>query len=173
MLSNLKSTIINFNSRLTSKNLRKIIKSGLSEIKGFYLGQYQISPDSRYIIAVDKSHHKLVHTHVIGTKLSHTMFHCSDLQSVHMYVSGSSVKSYSNSFINKSVPGHSPIAAEDKTKSFLKILTNKTERESVVFFFDSGRQNDDLLHWFHICRLLIAKAEQASETMSSRIEVLR
>lgn len=173
MLANLKSSIVNFNSRLNANNLRKLIKSQLNEIKGFYLGEFYLSQDASLALAVDKSHHKLVLLHVHGSEFKHSLFHCSDLQSVHMYVNGSSVKSYSNSFSSRSVPGHSPVSAEDKSKSFLKILTNKKEQQSLMFFFDSAKQSDDLLHWFDICRLVIAKAEQTTETMNSRIQVMR
>jgi len=173
MLANLKSSIVNFNSRLSAKNTEKSIKAQLSEIKGFYLKDFYISNDSNSVIAVDKSLHKLVILINKEQSWQPILMHCSDLKSVHHYQNGTAVKSYTNSFLHDCVPGHTPIAAKDKTKSFLKIKTNRKHHRAIIFHFDNKQSNESIGQWFDICRQLIAKAEQTTEAMNSRIQVMR
>lgn len=171
MIASLKSTLFNFSNKVNSNQRYKTIRRDLNTIKGFQLKEFIVSTDDKTIIAVDKSHHKLVIMQMNGETQHHNLMHCSDLMSVHMYENGTAVKSYTNSFLLNKIPEHKPISTADEQTSFLKIQTTIKDIESIKFHFKPMRESDDITEWFDICRQLIGRAERSIETINSRIQI--
>ena len=171
MIASLKSTLFNFSNIVSTSNRAKTIRRDLNTIKGFQLKEFIVSTDDKTIIAVDKSHHKLVIMQMNGETQHHNLMHCSDLMSVHMYENGTAVKSYTNSFLLNKIPEHKPISTADEQTSFLKIQTAIKDIESIKFHFKPMRESDDITEWFDICRQLIGRSERSIETINSRIQI--